>query len=380
MRSAPQSLDPLLRQLFPDARVYAMEPKIRHRPRRGRITGEATASQIRAEAEALECPEAYLRRCWQRFSLLSLTEERQLFNTLQNARSQAEFEQARQQIILSNLRLVMWTARKYRSRGLPLEDLCMEGVLGLMRAVKRFDPSMGVKFSTYASWWIRQSITRALAEKGALIRLPVHVQENLSRLRKAWLAGVSDSEEISTQAGKMHLPPEVLIDMLRGESGISSFESLCAELPPQQEAEPWYESETPAAALFVSEPLTRGECWPVSTFSTPEALVDVQAETDWLWQLLDLLDEREFEVLSRRFGLFDGAEWTLEMVGQHFGVSRERIRQIEKRALETLRARAKSQKGGSQAKPAPAAAPLRPAAQQLKLKAKKIYRQCDSCL
>lgn len=243
----------------------------------------------------------------------------------------------------------------------------MEGALGLMRAVKRFDPSMGVKFSTYASWWIRQSITRAVADRGDLIRLPVHVREQLIRLRNAWRAGATVAEAMRSQARKMRIAPEVLLDMVHGKSGICSLEALCEEQHSQHETAPWYESETPAAELFVSEPLTRGESWPVSAYPTPEESIRAYEATDKLRELLDLLDERQQEVLARRYGLLDGEEWTLEMIGQQFGVSRERIRQIEKNALQTLQARARSQDVFCQAKratdTAPLCTPARPATQ-----------------
>jgi len=235
----------------------------------------------------------------------------------------------------------------------------MEGALGLMRAVKRFDPSMGVKFSTYAIWWIRQSISRAIADQGELIRLPVHVREKLIRLRKARLAGAAVAEEISSQALKLRVAPEVLLDMVHGKSGICSLEALCDEQHLQDEVEPWYESETPAAELYVAEPQTRGESWPVSAYPTPEEFIGAHEATDNLRELLDLLDERQREVLARRYGLLDGKEWTLEMIGQHFGVTRERIRQIESQALKTLHARATSQEVFCHAKRATDTAPLR---------------------
>ena len=227
-------------------------------------------------------------------------------------------EEAKKQMVAANLRLVLHWARRYQDRGVEMVDLVQEGTFGLLRAVEKFDWERGFKFSTYATWWIRQAITRGIANTGRTIRLPVHAGDTLARVQKAQARLELKFGRPATLAelgAEVEMPEDKLVEALRFR------------------AEP----------LSLSEPLREdgdaelGDVVEDRSAESPFEVAAVSLLPDEIGRLLSPLDEREREILRLRFGLDRGEPRTLEEVGEHFNLTRERIRQIEARAMSKLR-------------------------------------------
>ena len=254
----------------------------------------------------------YLKEIGQ-IPLLSVEEEQEL------ARRVVEGdEDAKKQLTEANLRLVVSIAKKYSGRGLHILDLIQEGNTGLIRAVDKFDHTKGNKFSTYATWWIRQAITRAIADQARTIRVPVHMVEVINkatRCNRKLVQELGREPTLEEIADELNLPIEKIIEANR-----TAADTLSLDTPVGDE-------EDTTIGSFVEDDNTPGPADATSNALLAEALSEI----------LNTLTDREADVLRLRFGMYDGKTHTLEEVGQIFGVTRERIRQIENKAIRKLR-------------------------------------------
>ena len=277
-----------------------------------------TAEQEVSLAKRMEAGRLARRRVSQNGDL-GLDERRSLNATIRDGNA------AKEHLIKANSRLVVSVAKKYVGRGVPFLDLIQEGNIGLIRAVKKFDYRRGYKFSTYATWWIRQAVTRAIADQGRTIRVPVHMYEQINRLARVSRQLVQElgrdptTEEIAQELGVNPKKVERIIKV--------SQRPLSLEMPVGEEDDSFLgdfieDSEAPSPTDQASQQLLR------------EQIDDIFAS----------LTPREVRILQLRFGLVDGYSYTLEEVGKKFGVTRERIRQIEAQALGRLRHPSRSRK------------------------------------
>lgn len=294
---------------------------------RGEI--EKPASALEKELESIGAMEEtvitdpvrmYLREIG-KIPLLTAVEEVDLAKRIERGDLEAS-----EKLTQANLRLVVSIAKKYVGRGLSLLDLIQEGNIGLIRAVEKFDYKKGFKFSTYATWWIRQAITRAIADQARTIRVPVHMVETINRYirtSRKLMQELGRDPAVEEIAKELALEPERVREIMKVNQVPTSLEAPVGE-----------EKDSTLGDFIPDE----------ETAARPEDAASHELLKEQVTEVLDTLNDREKKVLKLRFGLEDGRQRTLEEVGKEFGVTRERIRQIEAKALRKLRHPTRSKK------------------------------------
>ncbi|WP_298026127.1 RNA polymerase sigma factor RpoD [uncultured Dialister sp.] len=293
----------------------------------GGDTAEAEEADYGAAGGVSDPVRLYLRECGAN-PLLSAEQEMNLAKIIEKGKKKdatpEEKEAARnakKEMANANLRLVVSIAKKYPGRGMPFLDLIQEGNIGLLKAVDKFDYTKGYKFSTYATWWIRQAITRSIADQARTIRVPVHMVETINKMNRVGRRFLQEhgreatNEELSKEMG-------ISVEKIR--------EAKKAAQDPISLETPIGEKEDSHLGDFIEDQKT----------ASPEDEAAATMRREQVYKMLDTLTEREKGVLALRFGMDDGTPRTLEEVGKHFGVTRERIRQIEGKALKKLKKQA----------------------------------------
>ena len=291
----------------------------RHAGKAGKMTGHNKEKEqnISVEAEMTEPLKIYLNEIGQ-IPLLDAEEEKEL-----GRRMAAGDDTARSRLEEGNLRLVVSLAKHYTGRGVALMDLIQEGNIGLMRAVEKYDYMKENRFSTYASWWIKEAMQRAIDQQSREIRVPVHVAENMKRVQKA-------AKELQQTLGREATPGEIA-GQLKDKTEQEVKEILTYLQNPVSLETPVGEDGENSLGDMVED----------KTEATPEEAMDQLVRKEEVSELLSSLTERERQVISMRYGLEDGRTHTLEEIGSELDVTRERVRQIEARAMEKLRKIAK---------------------------------------
>lgn len=290
-------------------------------------TAETEEADYGAAGGVSDLVRLYLRECGAN-PLLSAEQEMNLAKIIEKGKKKdatpEEKEAARaakKEMANANLRLVVSIAKKYPGRGMPFLDLIQEGNIGLLKAVDKFDYTKGYKFSTYATWWIRQAITRSIADQARTIRVPVHMVETINKMNRVGRRFLQEhgreatNEELSKEMG-------ISVEKIR--------EAKKAAQDPISLETPIGEKEDSHLGDFIEDQKT----------ASPEDEAAATMRREQVYKMLDTLTEREKGVLALRFGMDDGTPRTLEEVGKHFGVTRERIRQIEGKALKKLKKQA----------------------------------------
>jgi len=286
---------------------------------KGEVGAKELAEALNMEGDVPDAVQMYLKEIG-RTPLLKKEEERELAK-----RSEKGDEEARQKLIKANLRLVVSIAKRYinRTPNLGILDLIQEGNIGLSRAVDKFDYRKGFKFSTYATWWIRQAINRALADQSRTVRIPVHMVEVISKYTQA-------RRQLIQELGRDPLAEEIAAEMGLEVDKVRHIQKISQEV---------LSIETP---IGDEEDSTLSDFIPDDKSPTPAQLAARAYLRDLIKEILLDLSEREQKILRMRFGLEDGVSHTLEEVGKVFGVTRERIRQVEAKALEKIREHGKA--------------------------------------
>ena len=228
-------------------------------------------------------------------------------------------EMARKAMIRANLRLVINLAKRYMYLGIPLIDLIEEGNLGLIKAVEKFEPSKGFRFSTYAAWWIKQGITRSISEQGKMIRIPVYMNELISKWRKT-------KERLSQKLKRMPKDEEIAKKLKLSKDKVEQINFWMSSSTSSLDA-PIGDEENSQVSDLIEDKNT----------ASPDATIGVMMDKERVNNLLDIMNDREKEILDMRFGLHDSRTHTLAEVADKLGVSRERIRQIEEAALKKIK-------------------------------------------